>query len=51
MTNQATENRGFRIRLHSRDDFAMMHRAGRLAAECLDLLVEKAQPGVTTAAH
>ena len=37
-----------RIRLHKKDDFVAMHKAGRLAAECLDLLVEAAQPGVTT---
>jgi methionyl aminopeptidase len=38
------------IKLHKPDDFAHMRKAGRLAAECLDLLVAAAQPGVTTAA-
>jgi methionyl aminopeptidase len=37
------------IRLHRPADFAAMHKAGRLAAECLDVLVAAAQPGVTTA--
>jgi methionyl aminopeptidase len=37
-----------RIRLHKADDFVAMRKAGRLAAECLDLLVEAAKPGVTT---
>ena len=49
MTNQATENRGVRIKLHKPEDFEPMLRAGKLAAECLDLLIETAQPGVTTA--
>ncbi len=36
------------IKLHSRSDFDAMHRAGRLAATCLDALVEIVHPGVTT---
>ncbi len=38
-----------RIRLYKKEDFAPMHRAGKLAAQCLDLMIEAAQPGVTTA--
>jgi methionyl aminopeptidase len=38
------------IRIHGPDDFAGMRKAGRLAAEALDLMVEAAQPGVTTEA-
>jgi methionyl aminopeptidase len=36
------------IRLHSAADFEGMRRAGRLVAEALDMLVEHAQPGVST---
>ena len=36
------------IRLYGADGFAGMRAAGRLAAECLDLLVDLAKPGVTT---
>ena len=39
-----------RIRLHKAEDFEMMRRAGRLTAEALDVLVQAAKPGVTTAA-
>jgi methionyl aminopeptidase len=38
-----------RIRLYKKEDFAPMRRAGQLTAQCLDMLVEAAQPGVTTA--
>lgn len=38
------------IELHGREAFAGMQKAGRLVAECLDLLVEEVKPGVTTAA-
>ena len=38
------------IRLHSLEDFAAMRKAGALAAEALDLLVERVRPGETTAA-
>lgn len=38
------------IKLHSEEGFAGMRKAGRLAAECLDMLAEKVAPGVTTAA-
>lgn len=36
------------IKLHSAEDFAGMRKAGRLAAECLDMLIEHVEPGVTT---
>lgn len=36
------------IKLHGPDAFAGMRRAGRLAAECLDMLAAHVQPGVTT---
>jgi methionyl aminopeptidase len=49
MQTVETETKGARIKLHKPEDFAHMRKAGRLAAACLDLLIEKAQPGVTTA--
>ena len=36
------------IKLHGEEDFAGMRKAGRLAAEALDMLVDVVQPGVTT---
>ncbi len=36
------------IKLHSKDDFVAMHRAGRLTAECLDAVTSLIRPGVTT---
>jgi len=36
------------IRLHGPEAFEGMRKAGRLAAEALDLMTEAAQPGVTT---
>ena len=38
------------IRLHDPADFDGMRRAGRLAAETLDMIAEHVQPGVTTEA-
>jgi methionyl aminopeptidase len=38
------------IKLHGPEAFAAMRRAGQLAAEALDLLVERVRPGVTTEA-
>jgi methionyl aminopeptidase len=38
------------VKLHSLEDFAGMRRAGRLAAEALDLLTQYVRPGVTTEA-
>jgi methionyl aminopeptidase len=40
----------FAVATHRPEDFEGMRRAGRLAAEVLDLLVPKVTPGVTTAA-
>ena len=37
------------IRIHDADGFEGMRKAGRLVAECLDMLVPEVQPGVTTA--
>jgi methionyl aminopeptidase len=36
------------IKLHGPEAFAGMRRAGRLVAECLDLLVDEVRPGVAT---
>ena len=36
------------IKLHSTEDFAGMRAAGRLAAECLDMLTPHMAPGVST---
>jgi methionyl aminopeptidase len=36
------------IKLHGPEAFEGMRRAGRLAAECLDMLVDEVKPGVTT---
>ena len=36
------------ITIHSKEDFEGMRRAGRLAAEILDMIGEHVQPGVTT---
>ena len=36
------------IKLHGPAHFSAMHRAGRLAAECLDMLVPEVREGVTT---
>jgi methionyl aminopeptidase len=38
------------IKLHSADAFAGMRKAGQLTARCLDELVPRVKPGVTTAA-
>jgi methionyl aminopeptidase len=38
------------IKLHTEADFEGMRRAGKLAAECLDMLVPHVKPGVTTEA-
>ena len=43
-----TRNTG-QIKLYGVDGFEGMRRAGKLAAECLDMLVPHVQPGVTTA--
>jgi methionyl aminopeptidase len=49
MTKTEHESKSGRIKLHPPEDFEPMRKAGRMAAEALDLLVESAQPGVTTA--
>ncbi|MEM7459912.1 MAG: M24 family metallopeptidase, partial [Pseudomonadota bacterium] len=36
------------IRIHDEAGFEGMRKAGRLVAECLDMLVDEVQPGVTT---
>jgi methionyl aminopeptidase len=36
------------IRIHPAEDFASMRAAGKLAAECLDMIAEYVVPGVTT---
>ncbi len=39
---------GRRITIHAPEDFAGMRRAGRLAAETLDMITQHVRPGVTT---
>jgi methionyl aminopeptidase len=36
------------IKLHGKDAFEAMRKAGRLVAECLDMLVDHVKPGVAT---
>ena len=36
------------IRIHDAEGFAGMRKAGRLVAECLDMLVPEVKPGATT---
>src|SRR5271154_4480874 len=36
------------ITIHKPDDYAGMRRAGKLAAEVLDMIAEHVQPGITT---
>ncbi|MBE9606135.1 type I methionyl aminopeptidase [Acetobacteraceae bacterium H6797] len=48
MEQHSAESR--RIALHSLEDFEGMRVAGRLAAECLDMITPHVQPGVTTEA-
>ena len=42
------EYRTGEIRIHGDEGFTGMRKAGRLAAECLDLLTPLVVPGVTT---
>ena len=42
------ETRTGQIKIHGPEDFEGMRRAGRLAAECLDMLVPHVVPGVAT---
>ena len=46
---EAARRAHFSVALHTAKDFEGMRRAGRLAAEVLDLLVPEVKPGVTTA--
>ena len=46
---EAARKAHFAVTLHKGDDFEGMRRAGRLAAEVLDLMVPLVKPGVTTA--
>ena len=46
---EAARKAHFAVTLHKPDDFEGMRRAGRLAAEVLDLMVPLVKPGVTTA--
>jgi methionyl aminopeptidase len=48
MEQQGGENR--RITIHTPSDFEGMRRAGRLAAETLDMITPHVQPGMTTEA-
>ena len=45
---EATSSRSTRIKLHKPEDFEGMRKAGRLAAECLDMLAPHVVPGVFT---
>ena len=42
------EYRTGQIKIHSKEDFEGMRRAGKLAAECLDMLTPYVVPGVVT---
>jgi methionyl aminopeptidase len=48
-TFEVTKKAHFSIALHGPEDFEGMRRAGRLAAEVLDLLAPEVKPGVSTA--
>ncbi|MDP3175041.1 MAG: type I methionyl aminopeptidase, partial [Phenylobacterium sp.] len=43
-----TEHRTGQIKIHGPEGFEGMRRAGRLAAECLDMLTPYVVPGVVT---
>ena len=45
---EAARRSAFAVTTHNPEDFEGMRRAGRLAAEVLDLLVPEVKPGVTT---
>ena len=47
---EAARRAGLSVSVHGPEAFEGMRRAGRLAAEVLDLMVPEVQPGVTTAA-
>ena len=46
---EAARKAHFAVTVHEAADFEGMRRAGRLAAEVLDMLVPEVKPGVTTA--
>jgi len=46
---EAARRAHFAVSLHRPEDFEGMRRAGRLAAEVLDLMVDEVAPGATTA--
>lgn len=48
--SEAGDLRDGAIKLHSQADFEGMRKAGRLAAQCLDMLTEMVVPGVSTEA-
>jgi len=48
--SSAEDLRDGAIKLHGPEAFAGMRKAGRLAAECLDMLTDRVKPGVSTAA-
>src|SRR5262245_11037595 len=45
---EVSQGRSGQIKLHGAEAFAAMHRAGRLTAKALDMLVPHVRPGVTT---
>jgi len=47
-TDEEIELRTGAIKIHPPEDFEGMRKAGRLAAECLDMVTEIVEPGVTT---
>ncbi len=47
-TDVVERRRAPEIPLHGPADFEGMRRAGRMVAECLDMLSEHVKPGVTT---
>ena len=42
------ETRTGQIKIHTAEDFEGMRKAGKLAAECLDMLIPHVQPGVSS---
>ena len=46
--NSLSSRKTGHIRIHGQEGFEGMRKAGRIAAEALDLMVEAAKPGVTT---
>lgn len=46
--NLVTDKRSGAIKIHDAAGFEGMRKAGRLAAECLDMLAPEVKPGVTT---